>query len=168
MKNYKDSDYAVNKNAKGIVYRFANQTVEITLADYLHENPGKTVSDFAELKALSDADYYEADRSGYRQTWKNISFDGLENSSDFSTSSPEDEVVHKAEHSPELVRRDVLAKKMLDKLTEVQRRRYLLHVVNGLTTRQIAEKEGVEQRSVMDSLEWANKKIKKFLRSDKK
>jgi len=25
MKNYRDSDYAVNKNAEGIVYRFANQ-----------------------------------------------------------------------------------------------------------------------------------------------
>jgi DNA-directed RNA polymerase specialized sigma24 family protein len=56
----------------------------------------------------------------------------------------------------------------LAKLTAVQRRRYLLHVVKGLSTRKIAEMEGVEQRSVMDSLEWAEKKIKKFLGSEKK
>ena len=71
MKNYQSTDYAVNKNADGIVYRFAYQTIEVTLDDYLRENPGKTAADFAELKALSDADYYETDRSDCRQTWKN-------------------------------------------------------------------------------------------------
>lgn len=40
MKNYKDSDYALNKFSEGIVYRFADRIVEITLEDYLAENPG--------------------------------------------------------------------------------------------------------------------------------
>ena len=39
MKNYKDSDYARNKFSEGIVYRFADRIVEITLKDYLAENP---------------------------------------------------------------------------------------------------------------------------------
>ena len=41
MKNYRDSDYAANKYASGIVYRFANKTVTVTVEDYLKENPGK-------------------------------------------------------------------------------------------------------------------------------
>ena len=51
MKNYRNSDYAANKNSKGIVYRFANQTIEITLEDYLRENPDKNEADFTELKS---------------------------------------------------------------------------------------------------------------------
>ena len=42
MKNYKDSDYALNKFSKGIVYR----------------NPGRTAQDFIELKVLSDEIYH--------------------------------------------------------------------------------------------------------------
>lgn len=59
MKNFKDSDYALNKFSEGIVYRFADRIVEITLDDYLTENPGKTEQDFLELKALSDEIYHE-------------------------------------------------------------------------------------------------------------
>ncbi|KAF5065725.1 hypothetical protein DSECCO2_270830 [anaerobic digester metagenome] len=54
MKNYKDSDYALNKFSKGIVYRFADRIAEITLKDYLAENTYKTLKDFIEFKALSD------------------------------------------------------------------------------------------------------------------
>ncbi len=59
MKNYKDSDYALNKFSEGIVYRFADRIVEITLEDYLAESPGKTAEDFLELKALSDEIYHQ-------------------------------------------------------------------------------------------------------------
>jgi len=52
LKNYKDSDYALNKFSEGIVYRFADRIVEITLEDYLAENPGKTAQDFLEPKAI--------------------------------------------------------------------------------------------------------------------
>ena len=53
MQNYRKSDYAINKNSPNIVYRFHNEIIEITLEDYLKENPDKTEHDFAELKALS-------------------------------------------------------------------------------------------------------------------
>ena len=46
MKNYKDSDYALNKYSEGIVYKFADRIVEITLSAYLTENPDKTAEDF--------------------------------------------------------------------------------------------------------------------------
>ncbi len=42
MKNYRKSDYALNKFSEGIVYQFSDGTVEISLADYLRDNPGKT------------------------------------------------------------------------------------------------------------------------------
>ena len=168
MRNFTESDYAINKNAEGIVYRFADQAVEIMLEDYLRENPDKTPAGFAELKALSDADYYETDRGDYRQTWKNVSFAGLEDTADFAALSPEDEVVRKAEQSAELARRDVLAKKALDKLTDVQRRRYVMYHSQGKTTREIAALEGVNQSKIMNSLNLAEKKIKKILAKDKK
>ena len=168
MKNYTDGDFAVNKKAKGIVYRFADQTVEITLKDYLRENPGKTQADFIRLKALSDSDYYEQDRLDYRQTWKNIPLEEIAEAASPTDLSPEYKAIEQPERELKLKQKYELAKLVLDKLTEVQRRRYLLYVVRGLTTRQIAEKEGVAQRSVMDSIEWAEKKIKKFLERSKK
>lgn len=163
MKNFTENDYAVNKNAEGIVYRFADQTVEITLADYLRENPDKTAADFAALKALSDEDYYETDRSDYRRTWKNTTFEGLENTATFASSSTEDAFINHAEQTAELKHQEALAQMVLDKLTEVQRRRYMLYHVRGLSTWQIAETEGTNQKSVYESLQAAERKIKKVL-----
>ena len=42
MKNYRSNDYALNKYSKGIVYKFVDGIVEITLEEYLHSNPDKT------------------------------------------------------------------------------------------------------------------------------
>ena len=78
MHNYRKSDYAINKNSPNIVYRFHNEIIEITLEDYLKENPDKTEHDFAELKALSDQIYYEQDRAESAQTRKDVSIHGLE------------------------------------------------------------------------------------------
>ncbi len=78
MQNYRKSDYAINKNSPNIVYRFHNEIIEITLEDYLKENPDKTEHDFAELKALSDQIYYEQDRAESAQTRKDVSIHGLE------------------------------------------------------------------------------------------
>jgi hypothetical protein len=71
MKNYQDSDYALNKHSNGIVYRFADGSrFTVTLTDYLAENPDKTEDDFRRFKELSDSDYLESDRSGYRKSGK--------------------------------------------------------------------------------------------------
>ena len=165
MKNYRDSDYAVNKNAKGIVYRFADQTVEITLEDYLRENPTKTAADFEALKILSDADYYETDRSGYRQTWKNTPFETLDEDEllNFSVHSAENDVIEQGEQAAVYAMRQSSAAHVLDKLTEVQKRRYLMYHVQGKTTREIAGLEGVAHQSVVECIAGAEKKIKKYL-----
>ena len=170
MKNYHNSDYAANKNAKGIVYRFADQTLEVTLTDYLRENPNKTAADFATLKALSDEDYYETDRSSYRQTWKNTSFEVLKEDEMTMLVAPsaEDEIIGLREQAEAYAKQQSIAALVLDKLTDVQRRRYLMYHVQGLSTWHIAELEGVNQSKIANSLSLAEKKIKKILAEDKK
>jgi predicted DNA-binding protein YlxM (UPF0122 family) len=49
------------------------------------------------------------------------------------------------------------------RLTEIQQRRYLMYHVDGLTIRQIAEKENVKHQSVVECLMSATRKIKKYL-----
>jgi RNA polymerase sigma factor (sigma-70 family) len=165
MKNYQDSDYALNKHSEGIVYRFADEIIEVTLADFLAENPGKTEVDFRKLKAFSDGDYRDQDRSGYRQTWKNSLLDGLDETEQCAAPSPEEILIDEPEKAELRQRQVEIAKRALDRLTEVQRRRYLLHVLKGLTLRQIAEIEGVNHSKIQKSIGEAEKKIKKFLQS---
>jgi hypothetical protein len=166
MKNYPDSDYALNKFSAGIVYRFADQIIEVTLADYLAENPGKTEADFLMLKALSDADYLERANCENRQTYKKIPLDGVDLLG--ICSYPSFEMVSDiADQARELAEarqfRLKQASVVLDKLTVIQRRRFLWHWVDGFTTREIADMEGVNQSKIMKSLAGAEKKIKKFL-----
>ncbi len=166
MKNYQSSDYAANKFADGIVYRFADTTVEITLADYLRENPGKTEADFAELKALSNEMYLQQVRAENAQTKKNVSIHSLEETDLCCVASPEETLIVATEQTENRKLRKEIAAKALSTLTEVQRRRYLFHIVNGMTTRAIAEKDGVSHVAVVYSLEQAEKKIKKVLTSN--
>ncbi len=78
MKNYKDSDYALNKYSGGIVYKFAGRIVEVTLEDYLSENPSKTAEDFRELKALSDEMYHQQVIHENRTSRLDVPIGGLE------------------------------------------------------------------------------------------
>lgn len=52
--------------------------------------------------------------------------------------------------------------KAMQSLTEVQRERLHLYFFEGLTYRQIAEKKGIGEKSVRESITSAIKKIKKF------
>ena len=170
LSNYVNSDYALNKkNPEAIVYRFLDGSiVTVTLEDYLSENPGKTGEDFRTLKALSDADYQTRDREDYRQTWKNISIHGWEETKHCAGDSLEEELIDHPERDAEKNQRLAFAAQALDKLTEVQRRRYLMYHAYGLTEAQIAVREGTTQQAVSKALHWADKKIKKILSKPKK
>ena len=160
MRNYKDSDYALNRYSQGIVYKFTDGVVEVTLEDYLRDNPDKTEADFMELKALSDEIYYRQDRQEYRVSHRDVSINGMEDTIIASALSVDEELVQKDEEKKALVS----AKCLLEsgKLTAVQKRRFMLHFFKGLSIRQIAKLEGVHQRAVWDSLMWAEKKLKKI------
>ena len=92
MRDYRKSDYAINKYSPNIVYRFHDEIIEVALEDYLKENPDKTEQDFAELKALSDEIYYEQDRAESTQTRKDVSIHGLEEMDCCSTRPLEEEL----------------------------------------------------------------------------
>ena len=160
MRNYKDSDYALNRYSQGIVYKFSDGIVEITLEDYLRDNPDKTEEDFAELKAMSDEIYYQQDRQEYRVSHRNVSISGMEDTLVASALSVDAELIQKAEEKKALE----AAIRLLEsgKLTDVQKRRFYLHFFHGLSTRQIAKLEGVNQKTVWESLMWAEKKLKKI------
>lgn len=160
MKNYKDSDYALNKFSEGIVYKFSDRIVEITLEDYLTENPGKTEQDFRELKTLSDEIYHQQVMHENRTSRLDVPINGLEDSEQLSSPPPDTVLIHKAEENKAMK----AARQLLDsgQLTETQRRRFIQHFFQGLSTRQLARSESVKQQSIWDSLYWASKKLKKF------
>jgi hypothetical protein len=166
MKHYKKSDYALNKYSEGIVYQFVDGTVEVTLADFLTGNPGKTAADFAALKALSDGIYLEQVQSENSKTRLNSGAYGLEVTKVAIQNHTDDLSIDSIDGQAEaerLCQRCVLAKQALDKLTTIQRRRYLMHHVKGMTIREIAKKEGAFFTTIHQCLQAAEKKIKKIL-----
>lgn len=160
MRKYQDSDYAVNKYSPHIVYRFADGVVEVTLQDYLRDNPDKTEQDFAELKALSDEIYYIQDRDDTRYGKRKNTLGCIEESERFATGSPDMELIENNDEQNAIA----AAMRLLDSgdLTEVQRKRFILHFFQGLSYRQIADQENVHFTSVRESIEAANTKLKKY------
>lgn len=159
MKNYKDSDYAANKYSPNIVYRFADGTVEITLEDYLRANPGKTEQDFAEIKALSDDIYHQQVVDENRTSRLDVTMNGLEETEQLATVSLDVELIQKSDERNAME----AARRLLDSgdLTEVQRRRFILHFFQGLSYREIGKLEGVHFTSVDESIDAAKRKLKK-------
>ena len=158
--NYRNSDYALNKFSKGIVYRFQGQIVEVTLADYLAENPDKSEQDFLELKAISDEIYHQQVVDQNRTSRLDVSINGLEDGI-VSDDAPIDESLI------EIQDRQIASSALTyalerGNLTEVQRRRFILYFVEGLSTRQIAALEGATQRAIMKSIHIGVDKIKKI------
>jgi len=169
MKNYQDSDFTLNKYSKGIVYRsVSGAIITYTLADYLAENPGKTEADFRAWKELSDNDYLITKRNEYNQTRKDVSLHGLDETEACSAPSPEDEIIEQPEQIAKEQQRRELGLRAFAALTEVQQRRYIQHYVYNKTVREIADLEGVKHQSVVECLDGAKKKIKKFLENSKK
>lgn len=164
MRKYWTSDYAVNKGREGIVYQFADGSeTEISLAEYLQVNPDKTESDFMELKALSDGIYYEQALEDTRYGKQKQSLGKLEDSEQFATPSVDALLIHNSEKGQALK----AAKRLLEsgELTEVQRRRFILHFFEGQSYRQIAMLESVHFTSVQESIEACVRKMKKYLKN---
>ena len=164
MRDYRKSDYAINKYSPNIVYRFHDEIIEVSLEDYLKENPDKTEQDFAELKALSDEIYYEQDRAESAQTRKDISIHGLEEMDCCSTRPLEEELEELAAEAQNRRCARLALERLLSAgvLTEVQKRRFRLHVFRDLSTRQIGRLEGTSHQAVAKSLNLAIEKMKKF------
>jgi len=175
MKNYYASDFALNTtNEETIVYRSVDGTIEmVTKDDYIESVIHSKIEvklDFSAMKDWSDNDYETQDVNDNRQTRKNISLHCLDATETCAVPSPEEEFFVRSERAAKERRRrkkERLVKRALASLTEVQRRRYLLHMADGLSTWQIAEIEGKNQKTIHESLSAAEKKVNEFLAEGK-
>ena len=165
VKNYRNSDYAINKYNKSIVYRFSNKVVKVSVEDYLKENPNRSEKDFEELKNISDTIYFEQDRAENAQTKKNVSISSLEETEQCATRPLEEEFAEKKDKLHAVNTAYNFLESGL--MTGIQKRRFILHFINGMSLRQIADRERVYFTSVEESIESAVKKYKKYLKNIK-
>jgi RNA polymerase sigma factor (sigma-70 family) len=156
MDNYKETDYAKNKYSHNIVYETSKGTVEITVTQYLNENPTKEEADFWELKALSDEVYRQQAKEEHTQTNRNARFDENIESGFFCFPSPEELLLRRDEK----IREQRFIDELLNPLTVPQRRRFILHFVDGYSFREIADMEGVTMSAVRVSIFEARRKLR--------
>ena len=163
MKDYKKSDYALNKNRKGIVYRNADgSTLEITFEKIAEGKPQFTYEDFQKLKQFSDSIYLEQVKADGRYLYYvKGSYDEIPDFAWLATKSLEEELFGDTMDLPSLEEVRRIAGEVL---TPTQKRRFLMYL-EGLTTVKIAEIEGCNQKSVWESLEAAKEKIQKYLKN---
>jgi predicted DNA-binding protein YlxM (UPF0122 family) len=164
MKNYQNSDYALNKYSESIVYRFADgSTTEVTPERYLVENPGKTEADFQAWKDFSDADYLKRDRAENAQTKKNDSIYSAGDVTDLNAPSLEERHLEMLDRETAIAAFEQI--KQSDELTEIQKRRFLLYIKDGLSLRRIAEHEGVTLRAAAKSVNAGTALLKKYFKN---
>ena len=160
MRKFQNTDYVRNKYSKGILYKVSDGYIEVTLEDYIKENPDKTEEDFMELKQISDAIYYEQDQeeASYARRKEEVEVEEIMD----EEVSPLDISLIEQEEKEEMTK---AVKQLLNNkdLTLIQRRRFYLHFFEGMSYREIAKQEGIYYTSVRDSIQLAIKKIKKYI-----
>ena len=160
-----NTDWTRNKKSAAIIYTDANGDItEITLARFLSDSPENTVEMFHKMKTLSDKLFYGWDRDERAQAEEETPLEYV--SEKYATPSAEKLVTDPSEAEAYINKKTkmtALVPQALDRLTPVQRKRYRLHFEDGLTTRRIAEIDGVSHVAVIDSLAAAQRKIDKFL-----
>lgn len=165
-KNYTKESYSVNKYSDGIVYRGAEFDYELTLEDFLRENPNMTQADFEYWKNISD-ELYKEDLLTTAITRKNVSIHEIEETDLVSTPSAEIEFLN-FEDANKLTRDDIVNPRFIYNIakkesTEIQFIRFLKYYSQGKTLEEIAEEEGVRHTSILRSISLCEKKIKKFI-----
>ena len=144
-KDYRKSDYGINKYSEGIVYRYADgHSITITFEMIAAGNPTFTQDDFDKIKAFSDDFYHREAKAECNQSYYvKSSLDENINSDWLSTISLEVELFEKWDKHLYMAKAYEAINSIL---TPTQRKRLLLHI-NGLTTRQIAEIESINGRA---------------------
>ncbi len=160
-KDYRKSDYGINKYSEGIVYRYADgSSLTITFEMIAAGNPAFTQDDFDKIKAFSDDFYHREAKAECNQSYYVKS--SLNENGDWLATQPlEAELFEKWDKHLYMAKAYEAINSIL---TPIQRKRLLLHI-NGLTTRQIAEIEGNTQTAIWKSITAATAKIKKYLRN---
>lgn len=126
------------------------------------------LTDFDSMKQLLTEETRREFNADWSVTKLNVDFDILEKTDLFSTQSVEDDYIERQNVADDYRTLDNAMKVLDSCLTKIQKKRYILSRAKGLSTREIAEKEGVSQRTVQDSLELAERKIKIFRENPEK
>ena len=126
------------------------------------------LADFDSMKQLLTEETRREFNADWSATKLNVDFDILEKTDLFSTQSVEDDYIEHQNVADDYRTLDNAMKVLDSCLTKIQKKRYILSRAKGLSTREIAEKEGVSQRTVQDSLELAERKIKIFRENPEK
>lgn len=152
------NQYVLNKKDRdAIVYTDAfGNVIRVTKDDFASEE------EFQKFKAWSDEDLHDEEKSRHIEADHTLSLDSLSEAAVTVQSIEEDYI--SIENNVE--RHHIKQKAMqlfCSCLTETQKRRYLLAKVEGLSTREIADRENVNQNAVWGSIHLVEKKMKRLL-----
>ena len=153
------SDYSLNKNDPSAnVCRSADGVhIRLTREDFASEE------EFQKWKHWSDQDYYATEKTGHIFSNHTLSLDGL-SEKPIAVQSPEDMLIDVIDQQERQKLRCLLMEGIDSCLSQSQRRRLWLYCVDGLTVRQIAEVEGVQHPSIIESLAAAKRNLRVFLK----
>lgn len=126
------------------------------------------LTDFDTMKEFLTGETRQEFNADWSVTKLNVDFDVLEKTDLFSVQSVEDDYIERQNVADDFRTLDNAMKVLDSCLTKIQKKRYILSRAKGLSTREIAEKEGVSQRTVQDSLELAERKMKIFRENPEK
>jgi len=164
-RDYRNSDYARNKYSENIVYVSSEGVVEVTKEEFLRNNPEYTEKDYEFFKEWSDENYLKQVRKDNSEKRLAFSMNDFEETELLSVPSAECDFFEQ-EKAKKISEENI--EEILSILTYTQRRRYLMNVMAGLSTPQIAKIEGISQVMAWKSIEAANKKIKKIIKNFEK
>ena len=164
-RNYKNESYMANKYSKGIVYKSVTGDYEITLEQFLRENPNMTEKDFEYWKAISDELYREEAANDAAATRLNVSINDIEETLLVAT---EPFVTDIKNEDVTLTREDIVNPAFVlriaeHELSEILLRRFKNRYIEGKKVKEIAAIEGVSPNCVYYSLDYAETKIRKAI-----
>ena len=126
------------------------------------------LADFDSMKQLLTEETRQEFNADWNVTKLNVDIDKLENTDLLSVQSVEDDYIERQNVADDFRTVENTMKVLDSCLTKIQKKRYILSRAKGLSTREIAEKEGVSQRTVQDFLELAERKMKIFRKNPEK
>lgn len=162
MKKFNRTDYAFNKYAQGIVYQSVKGYYEISMEDFIREDPEKGKKIFLSIKSFSDEWYHEQDQMQTRITRKELSLEEVNEQTIKDNQVGQDIQIQVEE---KLIKqcawkalRDVLDQNFL---TYKQKSRLKKVILDGFTIRQVAQIEGVSHVAVLKSIHIAQQELRK-------
>ena len=177
--------YKLNKNNPDLVYNFADETITYRkekdengnpcIVEYRRKNGKRntkrrivpnnemSVEDFDTWKARLTEEALEYRRYDDLTTRNNVSIENLLDTDLVSTESVEEEYLRQETNQHALPKDSAVINEILGLLTEKQRGRYYKAKALNMSSRTIANEEGCDQSSVLESISGAEKKIQKEL-----